>query len=169
VLPAAVEEDGLLDLIVAWGQGDDAWVAHAAAGQLGQDRTLFLQDGALLGAQGGLTFDSLALPLPAMTARPPPSAWPDRQLADSPEPYHQALRHKRTTWPLAGALLLLLAVPCTLTGRAWTVPLSVFGWWAAVRVCDGLVASVGGLTSALLPLGLLLAVTALTWRLWCER
>ncbi len=169
VLPAAVDNAGLIDLIVAGGEGEARWVAHAATGHLSEDRTLVLQDGAWLGRAGSLGFGRLVLPLPSVVARPPPSAWTDQALQGSSDAYHQALHHKRTTWPLAGVLLLLFAVPVTLVGRAWTVPLSVFGWWVVVRLADGLAATVGGLASAWLPLVLLAGVTMLTWQRWRER
>ena len=169
VLPAAADDAGLIDLIVTGGDAEGQWVAHAATGQLSQDRTLVLQDGQWLGRAGSLGFGRLVLPLPSVVARPPPSAWSDQVLSASPDAYHQALHQKRTTWPLAGGLLLLLAVPAALVGRSWTVPLSVFGWWVAVRLSDGLAGMLGGWLSAWLPLFLLSAVTVLAWQRWGER
>ncbi|GEM_PF-1942649 len=166
LLPGRVDDDGLGDLFLAWGDGEHGLVAHAASGQLGESGQLVLLDGQVLGPAGHLAFGRLALPLPTAFGRPPPSAWPDRALAESGEPYHLALRYKRTIWPLASLLLLLLAVPGVLSGRSWTVPLSVVGWWAAVRVCDGLAASLGGLGSAVLPLVLLAVSTGWCWSRW---
>ncbi len=171
VLPGTVEgvEDGLRDLLLAWEGPDGLLVASAAVGRLSQGRVLELEEGEVLGASGRLTFDRLQLPLPDSARRPPPSAWTGPDLARSSDPYLQAIRLKRNVWPLAGVLLLLLSVPLSLSGRGWTVPGAVLGWWAAVRACDGLALQMGGLGSALLPLLLLGGFSFWTWWRWSER
>ncbi len=166
LLPGEVDSDGLADLFVSHGQGSDLLVAHARTGALSPDRTLVLEHGTLWTDAGAAEFGRLTVPLPEASRRAAPSAWPGTELAASADPYHRALWHKRSVWPAAGAVLLLLALPCTLVGRGWTLPLAVVGWWAAVRVCDGLVVTLGGALAALLPLVALCGVTVAVWWRW---
>lgn len=169
VLPGGTGDDGLTDLLLAWEGPDGVVVAAAEQGRLAVGSGLVLEWGAVLGPAGELSFDRLQVPLPPSAQRPPPSAWPGPELRASVDPYHRAIGHKRAVWPLATVLLVLLAVPGVLSGWGWTVPLSVVGWWALVRTCDGLAPLLGGLASALLPLVVLAGVAALAWQRWADR
>ncbi len=169
VLPGLSSGEDLHDLFLIYDGGEASLHAHAAIGRIAPDQGLQLEHGQALGEGFGLAFETLELPPPQATSRPPPSAWPGSQLAASDDPYHQAIGHKRSTWPVAAVLLMLLALPASLSGRAWTVGGAVVGWWVVVRTCDGLAPSLGGLGSALLPLALLGVATAWTWRRWGDR
>jgi hypothetical protein len=170
VLPGSASEGGLQDLLLVWEHPEGLVVASAAQGQLGGDGgTLELLQGEVIGPQARLTFERLAVPLPQVSRMAPPSAWTDRALAESSDAYHHAIGFKRTVWPLASVLFVLVSVPWTLAGRAWAMPIVVLSWWTAVRICDGLAPIVGGLGSAVLPLILLTLATGWSWLRWASR
>ncbi len=148
----------------------------------GQGLLLELGSGRLLSEELALAFDSAIMPmeLPAnerrveLEERDSPSLWRlvERQRTRGRDAsYANTILLKRTTLPLAAALLPILALPLGLRwgGRPWHAMGVVAAYWALVRLGDQLSAALGPQLAASLPLlGLLLAATAL-WASWTDR
>jgi lipopolysaccharide export LptBFGC system permease protein LptF len=94
-----------------------------------------------------------------------------REAAGKDASYERALLHKRSTGPLAGLLLPLLAIPLGLRwgGKSTHAVATVAAWWALVRIGDQGCAVLGPLIAAFLPVFGLAAATLLLWSTWRER
>ncbi len=83
--------------------------------------------------------------------------------------YQRSIFLKRTSWPIAVGLILLWAVPATLSGRNW-LPLCVFLlFWAMTRTMDHMAGSTGAFMAAWLPTFVLAVGTIRSWLTWSER
>ena len=176
-----VEGDTLVGLFFAWEEaGGTLAVGSAARGRLTDD-ALVLEDG-VFHAPGdpalGVRFETATVPLALPSARVELVERTDASLgklvdrmeaAGKNAGYERSVLAKRSAWPIASALMVLLAAPLALGGRAWAVAVAVLGYWAAVRGFDHAARSLGGLAAAWAPPGLLLALTVAAWASWRER
>jgi lipopolysaccharide export LptBFGC system permease protein LptF len=176
-----VDGERLRGLFFATEEGGGALVVGTAArGSLTTER-LVLEDG-LLHAPGdpalGVAFERAELPLALpgvrveLVERSDASleAVIERMQADGRDAsYERAVLEKRSAWPLASALMVLLAGPLALGGRAWALGGAVLGYWAAVRGFDHAAASLGGAAAAWSPPLLLALACAAAWLGWRER
>lgn len=180
VLADAVEGDELRGLFFAREEAGGLVVGSAARGRIAGE-ALTLEDGELH-APGepalAVRFETATIPLEPPKSRVELVERSDEALAKlvarmeaagQNASYEQAVLSKRSAWPLASALMVLLALPLALSGRAWAVAAAVLAYWAAVRGFDHAAQSVGGLVAAWGPPGMLGAVTAAVWALWRER
>lgn len=168
-----VEDDRLGEVFFAV----DETVGTARSGEL-DDGVLTLRSGRTLAGDTLVEFDTLRVPLPGPDVRVELVERTDaalRELVERMErngkdaSYEESVLLKRTSWPVAAALLLLLAPPLVLGRRTPLLALGPLGYFAAVRGCDAVVAHLGAAGSAWLPVaGLALAVAVSWWR-WRER
>lgn len=154
-------------------------VGGAARGSLASG-VLILEDGVLHdpGPPGiRVAFDRVELPIPEAGRRWELAERSDAALADlvarmeahgKRAEYERAVLEKRSAWPVAAALLTLLALPLGLRGP--TPPAAALvGYWVMVRVCDQGSASLGGALAAWLPTLLLASLVGAAWRLGIRR
>ncbi|MCP4806409.1 MAG: LptF/LptG family permease [Proteobacteria bacterium] len=168
-----VEGDLLLELFFAV----EDTVGSARAGEL-TDEALVLHDGRVLAGETLVEFDLLRIPLPEPSPRVQLVERSDAALADLVERmiasgkdarYEASILHKRTSWPVGAALLILMAPPLVLGRRTLALAVSPVVFFGLVRLCDHAVGSLGALGSAWLPVGLLVLANLAAWTGWRDR
>lgn len=176
-----IEGDTMIGLFFAREEaGGTLAVGSAARGRLVGD-ALVLEDG-VFHAPGepalGVRFETATVPLELPLAKVELVERTDaslRRLVSRMESsgqnagYERSILSKRSAWPVASALMVLLAAPLALGGRAWAVAAAVLGYWAAVRGFDHAARSLGGVLAAWSPPGLLAVLTAAVWASWRDR
>ena len=94
---------------------------------------------------------------------------PGRSASSRHPSYERSIVLKRTSWPVAVGLMLLWAVPATLSGRIG-LPLVVFlVFWAMTRTMDHMAGATGAIMAAWLPTFLLALGAFRSWFRWAQK
>lgn len=180
LLADAVDASGLTGVFFAvdgptWPRVGSARAASLAPGQLLLESGVVHLPGP---PQARVDFERLTLPLPVPDHRVELNERSDAALAaliarmearGRDAGYERAVLLKRSAWPVAAALLVLICPPLALRRRALWPAVPIVAYWGLVRGLDAGARAVGGGVAAWLPVALLGLAVAWTWGRWRER